>query len=474
MNRIRTEQYRRLAGAAMTDPVLKKALAVLQARLGQGALDGYRELPEGPDLRRLGHAMRMHAISHLDLLHRHLARQVRANGGEIHYAADAKEAIRICLDIAKAHQVRRIVKGKSMVTEEIGLNPALEKAGLEVCETDLGEYIVQLAGESPSHIMAPAAHHNRQQIGRLFQEKLGMAYSDDPATLTLAARKALRKKFLAADMGITGCNLACAETGHIGLVSNEGNIRMATTLPKVHVAIMGMERITARMSDYAVLFRLLSRGTAGQPMAAYASFIGGPRLPDQNDGPQALHLIVLDNGRKKILADPEFREVLCCVRCGGCLNACPVYRHIGGHAYGFVYPGPIGAVLSPLLVGLERAKHLFQGETLCGACRDICPVNIDLPRMLLALRRRLKTKGRGIHRFRGAGEEAAYNAWAWTMSSAGRYRVTQHGLAIGGKWAQNGQGMIRRLPGKAGGWTSSRDLRAPAAQSFRRRQVKGK
>ena len=470
MNKIRTEQYRRLADAAMADPVLKKALAVLQTNLGQGALKGYQELPEGRRLRKLGHAMRMHAISHLDILHGELARQVRANGGEIHYAADAKQAIDICLDIAEAHKVRRIVKGKSMVTEEIGLNPALEKAGLEVCETDLGEYIIQLAGESPSHIMAPAAHRNRQQIGRLFEQKLGVAYNEDPIALTRAARRALRKKFLSADMGITGCNMACAETGHVGLVSNEGNIRMTTTLPKVHVAIMGMERITARMSDYAVLFRLLSRGTAGQPMAAYASFIGGPRQRGQNDGPQAFHLIVMDNGRKKILADPEFREVLCCIRCGGCLNACPVYRHIGGHAYGFVYTGPIGAVLSPLLVGLERAKHLYQGETLCGACRDICPVNIDLPRMLVALRRQLKTRGRGFHRFRGAGEEAAYIAWAWTMSSAGRYRLAQHMLAGGGKWAGDEQGMIHRMPGKAGGWTSSRDLRAPAARSFRSRQ----
>lgn len=276
-----------------------------------------------------------------------------------------------------------------MVTGEIGLNPAFENRGIEVNETDLGEYIVQLAGEKPSHIIAPAAHKTRQQVGRLFEQKLGVPYTEDPPELTRIARKALREKFLTADMGISGCNLACAETGHMTVVSNEGNIRMAITLPKVHVAIMGMERVVPNLEDHDILFRLLSRGAAAQKLGGYVSYIGGPGGPEFPDGLEEFHLVILDNGRSRILADPKFREILCCIRCSACLNACPVYGKIGGHSYDSTYCGPIGAVLTPLMEGMNQAKDLCLGESLCGACKQACSVNIDLPRMLLELRYRL-------------------------------------------------------------------------------------
>ena len=260
MTEIRTEYYKHEARKALKDRVLLDALADVQNRLGRGTAQAYRQLPEGPELRLKAHDIRMHAIENLDILLETLAERVQKNGGKVYFAEDAQAAVNHCLKLARKHNVKSVVKGKSMVTEEIGLNPALMEAGIEVNETDLGEYIVQLAGESPSHIIAPAIHKTREQIGQLFAEKLGIDYTDDPPVLTQAARKALRQKFLSADMGITGCNLACAETGHITTLSNEGNIRMVTTLPKIHVAFMGMERVAARLQDHDILFRLLSRG----------------------------------------------------------------------------------------------------------------------------------------------------------------------------------------------------------------------
>ncbi|MCG8618264.1 MAG: lactate utilization protein, partial [Desulfobacterales bacterium] len=334
MSDIRTEYYKENAGTGLKDTVMREALASLQGRLGPATASAYRNLPEGPGLRDTAHDIRMTAVEHLDILLPALAEKIRDRGGKVFFAATAREAVDYCLKVAQKNGVKRVIKGKSMVTEEVGLNPALEAAGVEVTETDLGEYIIQLAGESPSHIIAPAIHKTRKEVGELFRDKLDIPYTDDPPELTRAARAALRRKFLAADMGITGCNIACAETGHITTVSNEGNIRMSTTMPKIHMAFMGMERITAKLSDHEILFRLLSRGAAAQNLAGYVSYLGGPRTRDQTDGPEEFHLVILDNGRSKILADPEFREVLTCIRCAACLNVCPVYGSIGGHAYG--------------------------------------------------------------------------------------------------------------------------------------------
>jgi len=276
---IRPDNYVKEARKGIANPVLQKAMAGLQDRFGRGTAEAYHRLPEGPELRFKAHDIREKAIAHLDALLEILAEKIRANGGSVYFAQTAKEAVDYCITVARQNNVRRVVKGKSMVTEEIGLNPALEAAGIEPVETDLGEYIIQLAGEKPSHIIAPAVHKNRHDIADLFVEKIGIRRTTDPQELTQAARKALREKFLSADMGTSGVNIACAETGHITTVSNEGNIRMATTLPRVHVAFMGMERIVARLDEYEILLRLLCRGAAAQTMATYVSYIGGPRRP---------------------------------------------------------------------------------------------------------------------------------------------------------------------------------------------------
>jgi L-lactate dehydrogenase complex protein LldF len=361
-----------------------------------------------------------------------------------------------------------------MVSEEIGLNDALIDSGIDVSETDLGEYIIQLAGETPSHIIAPAIHKTRDDVGSLFADKLDIPYETDPPRLTWIARKALREKFLAADMGTSGCNIACAESGHITTVSNEGNIRMSTTLPRVHIAIMGMERVAARLEDHDILLRLLCRGAAAQNMATYVSYIGGPRCARQADGPQEFHLVVLDNGRSRILADEQFREMLCCIRCAACLNVCPVYAKIGGHSYGYAYSGPVGAVVTPLLVGINRAKDLCLGETLCGACQDICPVNINLPRMLLALRTKL-AEGDAAWGVTPANrkEKLLFQAWSWMIRRRGLYDLAVKIAATGQHLLTRKDTMIRRLPPPMHGWTKERNIRPLAAESFIRRWKKG-
>ena len=467
MAEIKTEYYRQEARKALKNKVLHTALAGLQERLGKGAAAAYRALPEGPGLRYEAHKIRMRAIDHLDILLETLADRIRKNGGQVFFADTGEDAVEYCLKVARRHQVKRVVKGKSMVTEEIGLNASFEKAGIETVEADLGEYIIQLADEHPSHIIAPAIHKTRKEIGELFARKLGIPFTDDPPTLTQAARKALREKFLSADMGISGCNLACAETGHITTVSNEGNIRMASTLPRVHIAVMGMERVTARLMDHDILFRLLARGAAAQNMATYVSYIGGPRRPGQADGPDEFHLVILDNGRTRILADPEFREILGCIRCAACLNVCPVYAKIGGHAYGFAYSGPIGTVITPLLTGINRARDLCQGETLCGACREACPVDIDLPRMILALRAKL-AEGDPAWGVTPAGrmEKGMMTTWSKIISSREHYDRSLKIARLGQKLLPIENGMIRHLPPPFNGWTQSRDLKPLAAKSF--------
>jgi L-lactate dehydrogenase complex protein LldF len=464
---ISTEKYVAEAKRGLANAVLQKALVGLQDRFGRGTADAYRRLPEGPDLRLKAHEIREAAIVNLDVLLEILATRIRANRGHVYFAETAREAVDYCLSVARRRNVRLVVKGKSMVSEEIGLNPAMEAAGIEVVETDLGEYIIQLAGEAPSHIIAPAIHKNRYDIADLFVKKLGIRRTTDPPELTQAARKALRAKFLAADMGTSGVNMACAETGHITTVSNEGNIRMATTMPRVHIALMGMERVVARLDEYEIILRLLCRGAAAQTMGTYASYIGGPRRPGESDGPDEFHLVVIDNGRSRILADPQFREMLYCVRCAACLNVCPVYGKIGGHSYGFAYSGPVGAVVTPLLTGINRAKDLCQGETLCGACKDACSMDIDLPRMLLALREKLAY---GDAQWQVApasrAERLAYRCWSWLICNRRRYELGLKLAAAGQKLLTQSHGMLHRLPPPFRGWTQSRDLHPLAEESF--------
>ena len=474
MSEIFVADYKSEARKALKNEVLQGALADLQGRFGRGTALAYEKLPEGPDLRLKAHEIREKAIENLDVLLETLAANVRKNGGHVFFAENSQAATEYCLEIAHRHNVKLAVKGKSMVSEEIGLNSALLANGIDVAETDLGEYIIQLAGERPSHIIAPAIHKTRKDIGRLFTDKIGISYTDDPPSLTRAARKSLRKKFLAADMGFSGCNIACAETGHILTVSNEGNIRMSTTMPRVHVAIMGMERVAARLEDHDILLRLLCRGAAAQNMGTYASYVGGPRYADQADGPDEFHLIILDNGRSRILADPEFREMLYCIRCAACLNVCPVYGKIGGHSYGHPYSGPVGAVVLPLLAGINAAKDLCQGETLCGACQDACPVNIDLPRMLLALRAKLADGDSvwGVTRA-SRSEKAAFKMWSWLIRSRPAWELFLRAASLGQKFLPQTDGMIHRMPGPVNGWTRSRDIKPVAGESFIKRWRNG-
>jgi L-lactate dehydrogenase complex protein LldF len=309
---------------------------------------------------------------------------------------------------------------------------------------------------------------NRGQIGQLFADKLGIDYTDDPPALTLAARKALREKLLSADMGLTGCNLACAETGHISLVSNEGNIRMATTMPKVHVALMGMERVVATLEEHRETVQLLTRGAALQKLSTYVSFLGGPTGEDDPDGPKEFHLVIIDNGRSKILADPEFREVLACIRCGACLNICPVYGKIGGHAYNSPYCGPIGAVITPLLDGINKHADLCKGETLCGACKDICPVQIDLPRMLAALRQKLAYgSDRWNARQHNPAEAYTFTLWRLLVTRSFFYRgFLKLGRLLQRPFVTKNNHMIKKMVGIGSGWTDSRDLPPISRKTF--------
>src|SRR5262249_45486005 len=293
----------------------------------------------------------------------------------------------IIVDIARQTNCKRAVKSKSMTSEEVHLNPALEASGVEVTETDFGEYIIQLAGERPSHLVAPAVHHTRESVARVLSNHLGQQLPDDPKTLALTGRRVLREKFFAADLGITGGNFAVAETGTIVLITNEGNGRLTTACPRVHVALVGMEKVIPRFADLPVFLKLLARAATGQTLSIYTTMITGPRQKGEIDGPEEFHLVLLDNGRSKVLATP-FRESLQCIRCGACLNACPVYRRIGGHAYGGVYSGPIGSILTPLYDSLADNPHLPHASSLCGACQAACPVRINIPHQPTGLRRR--------------------------------------------------------------------------------------
>ena len=417
------------------------------------------ELPALEGLRDRARAIRLHALRHLDRLLTHFADQMQAAGGQVHWAEDAADARQIAADILDRTESLRVVKSKSMVSEEIELNSHLETLGLDVIETDLGEFIAQLAGDTPSHIIAPVLHMTREDIGRLFADKLGVPYTEDPFELNRIARAHLREVFLRADAGISGVNMAVAESGSIVLVTNEGNGRLITTAPRVHIALMGMERIVSRWEDAAVVLETLARSATGQRLSVYTNVITGPRREQDPDGPEEVHVIVVDNGRSRILAG-ETAEILACIRCGACLNACPVFRTAGGHAYGSVYSGPFGSIVTPGLHGMDPWWDLPFASTLCGACEEVCPVRIQIPKMLLQLRQQAASEGRlpgwlqaGIARY--ARMTVDPSRWARAKKWASRLS----GLISTGRW-------IRRMPGPARGWTSSRDLPRPAKESF--------
>ena len=457
-----TQSFIQSTDAAIKNKDLQKRLRVLGGfvQLRNFAFAG---LHDGELLRDRALAIKEEAIAGL---HRHLLlleEQVNRLGGTVHWARNGDEACEIILDLARRNNVRRVVKSKSMVTEEIDLNRRLEGAGIEAVETDLGEYIVQLASERPSHIIAPAIHKSRQDVADLFTEKLG-SNTNVAEELTQVARRELREKFLTADMGITGANFAVAETGTIALVENEGNIRLSTTLPRIHVALMGIEKVIPRFADLAVFLKILARSATGQKMSSYVSFITGPRRADEADGAREFHLILLDNGRTRMLEDEELREALYCLRCGACLNVCPVYQKVGGHAYGSVYSGPIGSVVTPGMAGIGEWKDLPFASSLCGACREVCPVRINIPHLLLKLRNDW-VKGVDHKRRPALVEKAAMRLWAFAMRHPRIYNVAFRLAArIQGPMLEDGK--FRRLPFAFGAWTENRDFPALASKSF--------
>ena len=358
------------------------------------------------------------AINHLDRYLLQFEQKVKENGGHVFWAENSEEARKYICDLAAARGVRKVVKSKSMVSEEIHLGEAMEKMGIEVVETDLGEFIVQLRHEPPYHIVTPAMHLNRKQVSKLFHEKLGAAETEDPQELVAVARRHLRKSFFSAEMGISGANFIIADAGMVAITTNEGNGRLSTSVPKIHVALTGIEKVIPRLQDLATLWPTLATAGTGQPITCYNTLMGGARRGNEVDGPEEFHVVLVDNGRSELLRDLEQREVLHCIRCGACINACPVFRQVGGHAYGTTYPGPIGSVLTPHLRGLPEFQHLSYASSLCGACTDVCPVKIELHHHLLHNRRN------AIHAHtHSALERLAFKVWRWAMMSAGRFRL---------------------------------------------------
>jgi L-lactate dehydrogenase complex protein LldF len=450
------------AGQALADVPLQAALVRLTSTLMAGNRRGYAALADSDALRDHAKRVKEHTLAHLDRYLEQLEASVHKCGGHVHWAATAEDARRIVADVARQAGCRRVVKSKSMTSEEVHLNPALEAAGLEVTETDFGEFIIQLAGERPSHLVAPAVHHTRESIARILSAHTGERLPDDAAALARVGRRLLREKFAAADMGITGANFAVAETGTIVLVSNEGNARLTTTCPRVHVALMGIEKVLPRLADLPVFLKLLARAATGQTLSVYTTMISGPRRAGERDGAEEFHLVLLDNGRSRVLGTP-FRESLQCIRCGACLNACPVYRRIGGHAYGGVYSGPIGSILTPLYDSVADNPHLPHASSLCGACQAACPVRINIPHMLIGLRE-LQLHGKG----KGRGERLAYGLACAVLRRPWLYRWAVRLARLALRPLARG-GWLRRLPGPGAAWTASRDFPAPAARSFRER-----
>ena len=449
-------QLRRNLGKATTTIRNKRAAVVA-------------ELPDWETLRAAGSTIKAHVMRQLDEYLLQLETSVQRAGGQVHWARDAAEANRIITEIVQATGADRVVKVKSLTTDEIHLNAALSKAGIRAIETDLAELIIQLAGETSSHILVPAIHKNRSEIRDLFRHTIakGQDLTDEPKQLAAAARRYLREQFLSAQVAISGANFAVAETGTVCVVESEGNGRMCVTLPRTLITVMGIEKILPTFQDFAVFLQLLPRSSTGERMNPYTSLWTGVT---PGDGPQTFHLVLLDNGRTNVLSDDVGRQTLHCIRCSACLNICPVYSRTGGHAYGSVYPGPIGAILTPQLVGVEHAKTLPYASTLCGACYEVCPVKINIPEVLLHLRGEVTRHASPLNP-----EALAMRELAHIFTSPKRYEQAQRLARQGQKLFVHG-GVINHLPGMFAGWTTVRDLAPVPKQSFRdwwREQQKG-
>lgn len=455
---------------ALADMKLQKALDANAERRIEARIQANAALPDYQALRSRAHAVRANTIARLDQYLEQFIDNAQRNGMIVHRAIDAAQATQIVLEIARENNAYLIAKSKSMIGEEIGLNRALEAGGRRVVETDLGEYIVQLRGEHPAHILTPAVHLSRADVAQTFQEKIGLPFSDDVATLVAAARQTLREIFLEAEIGITGVNFGVAESGTLCLVTNEGNGRMVSTLPPVHIALMGIERVVPTLDDLAVLLALLPRAATGQKITVYTSLIHGPRRPGDPDGPRQRHLILVDNGRTALRQSP-LAEALLCIRCGACLNACPVFREIGGHAYVgkhgemSTYSGPIGSILSPGLFGQSEFGHLARASTLCGACKEACPVDINLPNLLLRVRAGgIKVEPERAKQTLPFMVALGIRVYTWFSIDAKRFRFAQRLLGLISRLFVPRSQWIH-LPAFTG-WGFSKDFPRPAFHSF--------
>jgi L-lactate dehydrogenase complex protein LldF len=450
------------AGAALKDTFLQEALTLATTKFIGLRREAFAGFPQGEALRERARSIKEATLQRLDFYLGQLADSVERLGGNVHWAATGEEAREIVLRLCRDKGVRMAVKSKSMATEEIDLNEALERAGVTPVETDLGEYIIQLAHEKPSHIIAPAIHKTKRQVAELFSKELHGQFAADPEVLTAVARKALREKFLQAEMGITGANFAVADTGTVVLVTNEGNGRMVTSLPRIHVAVMGMEKVIPSMTDLMVFLAILARSATGQKLSSYTTLVRGPRHPGELEGPEEFHLILMDNGRSRQIAG-TLREALYCLRCGACLNVCPVYRQIGGHAYGYTYPGPIGILLTAMLKGNASVKDLAHASSLCGACKDVCPVGIDIPRMLIELREHLDRE-----KIAPWTERTVFALATLILKSPALFRVAAAaGRLLQRPFLRNGR--VRSLPLLFARWTATRDLPPVASKTFTER-----
>ncbi|GAC1320700.1 MAG: LutB/LldF family L-lactate oxidation iron-sulfur protein [Chloroflexota bacterium] len=456
--------FQQSAKIALSDPQLRHNLRMATHTIRDKRARVVAEMADWQQLREAGRAIKDETMRHLDRYLLELEASVQRAGGQVHWARDAAEANRVIGDIVASHGAHEVVKVKSITSDEIDLNRALKARGIDAIETDLAELIIQLAGETSSHILVPAIHKNRAEIRDLFQRRLGITgLSDDPHALAEVARLHLRQAFLRAPVGVSGANFAVAETGTVCVVESEGNGRMCVTLPRVLITLMGIEKVIPRWQDLEVFLQLLPRSSTGERMNPYTSLWSGV---SQGDGPREFHLVLLDNGRTRVLGDTIGRQTLHCIRCSACLNVCPVYERTGGHAYNSVYPGPIGAILTPQLVGVERAGSLPYASSLCGACYEVCPVAINIPEVLVHLRARVVRHKQERIRGRLDPENLAMTGMAKIFGSRARYERAQR-LAQRAQWPLARHGSISWLPGPLSGWTAMRDAPAVPQQTFR-------
>jgi L-lactate dehydrogenase complex protein LldF len=463
-------EFDRKIHTTLADANLQLAIYTATGRLKEKRIENVDAavLPDYQELRTQANALKKHAIENLDYYLEEFERNVVAHGGQVVYCKDGTDVSDFVLALAKERGARLIVKSKSMTTEEVDLNERLEHHGLESVETDLGEYIIQLAHERPYHIVAPALHKTRYDVADLFTDRLNVPRETAPEKQTAIARAVLREKFLTADIGISGANFLVADSGAVVIVENEGNARLTTSTPKIHIAVAGIEKVIPRAQDLATFLKLLARSATGQLLSVYTSFLSGPRRAGEVDGPDEFYVVLLDNGRTKLLPDRAKRQSLYCIRCGACLNTCPVYRKIGGHSFPWVYSGPIGAIITPQFMGVSHEPGLPFASSLCGACGEVCPVKIDIPKILLELRSDVKKSEsrEGQNRL----EKLAFRAFAWIMTHPRLFEFAGRMSAAfappsEGKWIRSVAGPMNVGPVKA--WLSERDLPPPPAKSFR-------